>query len=271
MLCRIWSACWAMSPSTSPPVAGSWATCPDRKSSPPPRTATENGRPDAGSWSLVTASRVMVGEFLSLCAEPLDFSSGLLGRLYPAVRGRRDRDPGSPAGPGLLRCLPGWPPQVSCQPTPLGVAGFTGPPRLAGLGNQIPGVLGGELPQDIWMHGALSGWIFVNWYRAGVSESGSAHNGTAIGDSGPGVAGLPSVAAAPPAACGPTAAADGPGILLRLWYSMAHSPARTAAAHYRCSKAGHRAGSDRGSPNHGSTLASKRVMAQIRSPARVST
>ncbi|MGE5292520.1 MAG: hypothetical protein ACM3ML_36085 [Micromonosporaceae bacterium] len=39
---------------------------PDRKSSPPPRMATENGRPDAGSWSLVTASRVMVGEFLSL-------------------------------------------------------------------------------------------------------------------------------------------------------------------------------------------------------------
>jgi hypothetical protein len=35
------------------------------------------------------------------------------------------------------------------------VAGFTGPPRLTGLGNQIPGVLGGELPQDIWMHGAL--------------------------------------------------------------------------------------------------------------------
>jgi hypothetical protein len=35
--------------------------------------------------------------------------------------------------------------------------------------------------------------------------------------------------------------------------------------------AGYRLGSDRGSPNHGSTLASKRVMAQIRSPARVST
>src|SRR6185437_9373884 len=33
----------------------------------------------------------------------------------------------------------------------------------------------------------------------------------------------------------------------------------------------HRLGSDRGSPNHGSTLLSKRVMAQIRSPARVST
>jgi hypothetical protein len=29
------------------------------------------------------------------------------------------------------------------------VAGLTGPPRLTGLGNQIPGVLGGELPQDI--------------------------------------------------------------------------------------------------------------------------
>ena len=34
---------------------------------------------------------------------------------------------------------------------------------------------------------------------------------------------------------------------------------------------GYRLGSDRGSPNHGSTLASKRVMAQIWSPARVST
>jgi len=36
-------------------------------------------------------------------------------------------------------------------------------------------------------------------------------------------------------------------------------------------EAGYRLGSERGSPNHGSTLASKRVMAQIRSPARVST
>jgi hypothetical protein len=35
--------------------------------------------------------------------------------------------------------------------------------------------------------------------------------------------------------------------------------------------AGHRAGSDRGSPNHGSTLASKRVMPLILSSARVST
>jgi hypothetical protein len=37
------------------------------------------------------------------------------------------------------------------------------------------------------------------------------------------------------------------------------------------SAAGYRLGSDRGSPNHGSTPGSKRVMAQIRSPARVST
>jgi len=44
---------------------------------------------------------------------------------------------------------------VSCQPTPLGVAGFTGPPRLTGLGNQIPVVLSGELPQDVRMHGVL--------------------------------------------------------------------------------------------------------------------
>jgi len=44
---------------------------------------------------------------------------------------------------------------VRCQPTPLGVAGFTGPLRLSGLGNQIPDVLSGELPQDVRMHGAL--------------------------------------------------------------------------------------------------------------------
>jgi hypothetical protein len=43
--------------------------------------------------------------------------------------------------------------------------------------------------------------------------------------------------------------------------------ARPAAAR----EADYRLGSDRGSPNHGSTLASKRVMAQIWSPARVST
>ncbi len=34
---------------------------------------------------------------------------------------------------------------------------------------------------------------------------------------------------------------------------------------------GYRLGSDRGSPNNGSTLFSKRVMAQIRSPVRVRT
>jgi len=62
---------------------------------------------------------------------------------------------------------------VSCQPTPLGVAGFTGPPRLIGLGKQIPGVPSGELPQDFWMHGVLlAGSIFVNRDRAGVLESG---------------------------------------------------------------------------------------------------
>ena len=35
--------------------------------------------------------------------------------------------------------------------------------------------------------------------------------------------------------------------------------------------AGYRLGSERGSPNQGSTLLSKRVMAQIRPPVRVST
>ena len=43
-----------------------------------------------------------------------------------------------------------------------------------------------------------------------------------------------------------------------------------AAAHIHRSEAGYRLGSDRGSPNHGSTLFSKRVMAEIRSPLSVS-
>src|SRR5215472_2601320 len=46
----------------------------------------------------------------------------------------------------------------------------------------------------------------------------------------------------------------------------------TAAPPRRCDhRSGYRLGSDRGSPNHGSTLLSKRVMAQIRSPVRVRT
>jgi hypothetical protein len=44
---------------------------------------------------------------------------------------------------------------VSWQPAPLGGAGFMGPPRLIGLGNQLPDVVGGDLPQDVWMHGVL--------------------------------------------------------------------------------------------------------------------
>ena len=39
----------------------------------------------------------------------------------------------------------------------------------------------------------------------------------------------------------------------------------------RTRTADHQLGSDRGSPNHGSTLLSKRVTAQIRSPVRVRT
>ena len=48
-------------------------------------------------------------------------------------------------------------------------------------------------------------------------------------------------------------------------------PRIRAAAHIHRSEAGYRLGSDRGSPNHGSTLFSKRVMAEIRSPVRVRT
>ncbi|HEY3262537.1 MAG TPA: ABC transporter permease [Pseudonocardiaceae bacterium] len=53
-----------------------------------------------------------------------------------------------------------------------------------------------------------------------------------------------------------------PGAQVLVW-SIRTSRAR--------SEAGYRLGIDRGSPNHGSTLLSKRVMAQIRSPVRVRT
>jgi hypothetical protein len=193
---------------------------------------------------------------------------------------------------------------ASTRPSAAGVTGILDPRRARAAALPAGLTASGELSADAAGRGGLHGPDAPHWPRysdpgrarrraaagcldawcpprgsrsslAGIElayrNRGSAHNGTAIGDSGPGVAGLPPVAAAPPAACVPSAATDGPGILLRRWYSRAHSPARIAAAHYRCSKAGHQAGIDRGSPNHGSTLASKRVMAQIRSPARVST
>src|SRR6266545_3296887 len=53
-----------------------------------------------------------------------------------------------------------------------------------------------------------------------------------------------------------------------------HPVSVVARSHPRCrahSEAAYRLGSDRGSPNHGSTLLSKRVKAQIRSPVRVRT
>ena len=43
------------------------------------------------------------------------------------------------------------------------------------------------------------------------------------------------------------------------------------AAHIHRLETGYRLGSDRGSPNHGSTLLSKRVMALIRSPVTART
>jgi len=53
-----------------------------------------------------------------------------------------------------------------------------------------------------------------------------------------------------------------------------HPVSVAARSHPRCrarSEAAYLPGSDRGSPNHGSTLLSKRVTEQIRSPVRVRT
>src|SRR5215468_8031812 len=66
MLPRIWWVWRATSPSISLPVAGSWATCPLRNSSPTPRTPSENGPTGAASMSVAIASRVMVTESFHL-------------------------------------------------------------------------------------------------------------------------------------------------------------------------------------------------------------
>src|SRR5258705_6460191 len=66
MLPRIWWVWRATSPSISLPVAGSWATCPLRNSSPTPRTPSENGPTGAASLSVAIASRVMVNESFHL-------------------------------------------------------------------------------------------------------------------------------------------------------------------------------------------------------------
>jgi hypothetical protein len=58
--------------------------------------------------------------------------------------------------------------------------------------------------------------------------------------------------------------------LAERWNGTSWSVRNAAAQIYR-PEAGYRPGSDRGSPNHGSTLLSKRVMAPIRSPVRVIT
>src|SRR5579859_4569478 len=66
MLPRIWWVWRATSPSISLPVAGSWATCPLRNSSPAPRTPSENGPTGTASLSVAIASRVMVNESFHL-------------------------------------------------------------------------------------------------------------------------------------------------------------------------------------------------------------
>ena len=56
---------------------------------------------------------------------------------------------------------------------------------------------------------------------------------------------------------------------VREWIPPSTRPATCAQIHRL--DAGYGLGSDRGSPNDGRTLVSKRVMAQIRSPVRVRT
>jgi hypothetical protein len=53
--------------------------------------------------------------------------------------------------------------------------------------------------------------------------------------------------------------------------TVGRSSADVLPIHGPVAGCGYRLGSDRGSPNHGSTLASNRVMPQMREPASVST
>ena len=72
--------------------------------------------------------------------------------------------------------------------------------------------------------------------------------------------------------CGPSASSRHNSFQARIpSRSLRCGRTRSARAASMAREAGYRPGSERGSPNHGSTLASKRVMPQIWPPARVST
>src|ERR1700733_1457025 len=85
----------------SSPVAGSWATCPLRNSSPPPRTPSENGAIEGGSLSLLMASRVMVDKsFLSRRERGADDAEALLQPVQRLVAEAGPEDVGGVAEPG---------------------------------------------------------------------------------------------------------------------------------------------------------------------------
>src|ERR1700733_4357155 len=123
------------------PVAGSWATCPLRNSSPPPRTPSENGAIEGGSLSLVMASRVMVSEsFLSRRERGADDAEALLEPVQRLVAEAEPEDVAGVAEPGAAGDEGPLPPKVGVEA--VDVLGPEGPgvklhaAHRAGLGRQ---------------------------------------------------------------------------------------------------------------------------------------
>src|SRR5580693_2652861 len=100
----------------SSPVAGSWATCPLRNSSPPPRTPSENGAIEGGSLSLVMASRVMINKsFLSRRKCSADDAEALFQPVQRLVAEAEPEDVAGVAEPGTAGDEGPLPPKVGVE------------------------------------------------------------------------------------------------------------------------------------------------------------
>src|SRR5580704_1176820 len=116
MLRRIWCAWLRTSPAMNSPVAGSWATCPLRNSSPPPRTPSENGAIEGGSLSLVMASRVMINKsFLSRRKCSADDAEALFQPVQWLVAEAEPEDVVGVAEPGAAGDEGPLPPKVGVE------------------------------------------------------------------------------------------------------------------------------------------------------------
>jgi len=175
MVRRIWPACWAASPSAGSPGGGVLGHLPGQESSPPPRAATENGRPGAGGGRLVAASRVMAGEVLI----PYVLGRWVFRRGYRDVSTRPSaagvtgigdprRDPGC--------CAAGRVDRLRCAASRRRRVGRASRARRAWPASVIRSRVCAAAScrrMSGCMVSSSRGSVFVNRYRAGVPESGA--------------------------------------------------------------------------------------------------